>query len=80
MSEEYRVRIIEDYVNRYTRGVCMAIANIWGEEKMKAEFGGTTPEEALRNCINVARNNAREYITKWLEVWPARMAKKFKEE
>jgi len=67
-------------VNRYSFGVCHAIADIWGAEKMMTEFGGRNVEEAIRNCIELAKDNARAFVEKWLEKWPQAMARTLKEQ
>ena len=70
--------IKEKYTGKYPTGVCIALRNIMGDTKFVAEFGGTTPEEALRKCIESGRDNAARQIDKWLNVWPAKMASFFK--
>jgi hypothetical protein len=75
-----RERIIEEYAERYVLGVCLAIRDIWGDEKFIEKFGGETAEEAMRNCMEAGRDNARRYVEKWLIAWPEAMARVFLEQ
>jgi hypothetical protein len=74
MSEEFRVRITRAYVENWLEGACRAILSTWGSDRFLQYFGGTTIEEAFRNCKEVGRDNAQRQIEKWLEEYPRGMA------
>jgi len=61
-------------VEHYLEGACRAILNVWGPERFMREFGGSTLDEAIRNCKETGRDNAERMAERWLEEYPRKMA------